>query len=485
MTSGTTYADTGLTAGSTHSYTVTAYDAVPNESAPSSPPATATTAAAPDTQAPTVPSNVQAAANGSSEIDLSWTASTDNTAVTGYHVFRDSNPTPLANVTSGTTYADTGLTAGSTHSYTVTAYDAVPNESAPSSPPATATTAAAPDTQAPTVPSNVQAAANGSSEIDLSWTASTDNTAVTGYHVFRDSNPTPLANVTERHNIRRHRPHSRLHPLLHRHRLRRGPERIRTINPPATATTAAAPTRRRRRCRPTCRRPRTAQRDRSQLDRSTDNTAVTGYHVFRDSNPTPLANVTERHNIRRHRPHSRLHPLLHRHRLRRRPQRIRTIKPARHSNDRGSTRHAGADGAEQRAGGRQRQQRDRSQLDRLDRQHRRHRLPRVPRQQPDPARERDRAAQHTPTPASQPAPPTPTPSPPTTPSPTNPHHQARPPQPRPRQHPTRRRRRCRATCRRPPTAAARSISAGPPRPTTPPSPATTSSATATRPRSRT
>ena len=43
MTSGTTYADTGLTAGSTHSYTVTAYDAVPNESAPSSPPATATT----------------------------------------------------------------------------------------------------------------------------------------------------------------------------------------------------------------------------------------------------------------------------------------------------------------------------------------------------------------------------------------------------------------------------------------------------------
>ena len=86
MTSGTTYADTGLTAGSTHSYTVTAYDAVPNESAPSSPPATATTAAAPDTQAPSVPSDVQAAANGSSEIDLSWTASTDNTAVTGYHV---------------------------------------------------------------------------------------------------------------------------------------------------------------------------------------------------------------------------------------------------------------------------------------------------------------------------------------------------------------------------------------------------------------
>ena len=192
VTTGTNYQDPGLAPGSTHSYTVSAFDAVPNESAKSSPPASATTAN--DTAAPSVPTGVQAVANGTSRIDVSWTASTDNVAVTGYHVFRDT--VQVGNVTSGTSFPDLGLTPGSTHSYTVTAYDAVPNESAQSSPPVSATTALPPDTVAPSVPTGVAAVANGTDKIDVSWTASTDNVAVAGYHVFRDGNATAIATVT-------------------------------------------------------------------------------------------------------------------------------------------------------------------------------------------------------------------------------------------------------------------------------------------------
>jgi len=41
------------------------------------------------------------------------------------------------------------------------------------------------DTQAPSVPTNLTAAAVSSSEIGLSWTASTDNVGVVGYKLYR------------------------------------------------------------------------------------------------------------------------------------------------------------------------------------------------------------------------------------------------------------------------------------------------------------
>ncbi len=98
-----------------------------------------------DTEAPSVPSNVVATAAASAhDINLSWDASTDNSGfVAGYRVFRDGATTPIATVTSGLSYQDTGLAAGTTYSYTVSAFDAATptaNESATSSPPASATT---------------------------------------------------------------------------------------------------------------------------------------------------------------------------------------------------------------------------------------------------------------------------------------------------------------------------------------------------------
>jgi chitodextrinase len=141
-----------------------------------------------DTQAPTAPSNLSATAASSSQINLSWTASTDNVGVVNYRVERCqgagcSNFAQIATPTT-TSYSDTGLSASTSYSYRVRAADAVPNLSAYSNT-ASATTSAAGDTQAPTAPSNLSATAASSSEINLSWTASTDNVGVVNYRVER------------------------------------------------------------------------------------------------------------------------------------------------------------------------------------------------------------------------------------------------------------------------------------------------------------
>jgi hypothetical protein len=52
--------------------------------------------------------------------------------VTGYDVYRDGGTTPVGSDVKATTWPDTGLAPGSTHTYTVTAHDAAGNNSVPS-----------------------------------------------------------------------------------------------------------------------------------------------------------------------------------------------------------------------------------------------------------------------------------------------------------------------------------------------------------------
>jgi chitodextrinase len=93
-----------------------------------------------DTAAPSTPAGLSATAASSSQIALSWSASTDNTGVTGYRVFRGT--TQIATVT-GTSYQDSGLSPSTSYSYQVSAVDAAGNLSAKSSS-ASATTLAPP-----------------------------------------------------------------------------------------------------------------------------------------------------------------------------------------------------------------------------------------------------------------------------------------------------------------------------------------------------
>ena len=140
-----------------------------------------------DTQPPTAPSNLTATAISGSQINLGWTTSTDNVGVTQYLVERcqGAGCTTFAQIgtSTGTTYNDTGLTASTSYSYRARATDAAGNLG-PYSNVASLTTQA-PDTQPPTAPSNLTATAISGSQINLGWTASTDNVGVTGYLVER------------------------------------------------------------------------------------------------------------------------------------------------------------------------------------------------------------------------------------------------------------------------------------------------------------
>jgi YVTN family beta-propeller protein len=86
-----------------------------------------------DTQAPSVPQNLNGSAPTSSQVALTWTASTDQGggSVAGYRIFR--NGTAIGTAT-GTSYADNTVVANTTYTYRVAAYDnASPtNESAQS-----------------------------------------------------------------------------------------------------------------------------------------------------------------------------------------------------------------------------------------------------------------------------------------------------------------------------------------------------------------
>ncbi|HEY3263215.1 MAG TPA: fibronectin type III domain-containing protein [Pseudonocardiaceae bacterium] len=138
-----------------------------------------------DTEPPTAPTNLTATAASGTQINLAWTASTDNGAVTGYQIERcqGAGCSDFAQIASvaGTTYSNTGLTGSTSYSYRVRATDTAGNPSLYSN----VASASTPDTEAPTAPSNVTAAAASGTQINLAWTASTDNVAVTGYKVER------------------------------------------------------------------------------------------------------------------------------------------------------------------------------------------------------------------------------------------------------------------------------------------------------------
>ncbi len=136
-----------------------------------------------DTQAPTIPTNLSAVPVNSTQVNLNWAASTDNVGVTGYTVYR--NGTSVGTVSGSTlNYSDTTVSPSTTYSYTVDAFDLAGNHSAGSTP-FGVTTPAPPDSQAPSVPTNFSLVAGSSTQVDLSWGASTDNIGVTGYSVYR------------------------------------------------------------------------------------------------------------------------------------------------------------------------------------------------------------------------------------------------------------------------------------------------------------
>ncbi|MFI6339578.1 discoidin domain-containing protein [Streptomyces sp. NPDC050535] len=133
-----------------------------------------------DTQAPTAPTQLAFTQPATGQIKLTWNAATDNVGVTGYDIYANGElRTSVAGT--ATTYTDT-QPASATVAYYVRAKDAAGNQSANSN--TVTRTGDSGDTQAPTAPAGLAFTEATSGQVKLTWQASTDNVAVTGYDVY-------------------------------------------------------------------------------------------------------------------------------------------------------------------------------------------------------------------------------------------------------------------------------------------------------------
>jgi chitodextrinase len=182
----TTYTDTtGLLPNSSYAYSIKAIDAVLNVSAASLPLTLKTSL---DPVVPTAPTIPAAGATTITGIPLTWTAATDDVALQGYYVYRGSL---RAGYVTGTTFTDAGLNPATAYSYTLKAIDKAGNLSA-ASVSFSGTTKA--DAALPSTPGSLRVVSKTSSSVVLAWNASTDDSRVVGYVVYRNGSQvaTPL-----------------------------------------------------------------------------------------------------------------------------------------------------------------------------------------------------------------------------------------------------------------------------------------------------
>ena len=163
---------TNLTNGTSYTFTVTATNAI--GTGPASSPSNAVTPSG----APGRPANVSATA-GNAAATVTWTAApTNGSPITGYTV--TSSPGGKTCTSSSTSCTVTGLTNGTSYTFTVTATNAI--GTGPASTPSAAVTPTFPSATKPTLSSS----RTGRLGLELTWTAPTLPTApVTGYELQR------------------------------------------------------------------------------------------------------------------------------------------------------------------------------------------------------------------------------------------------------------------------------------------------------------
>lgn len=131
----TTYADNSVTAGATYDYRVQACKSSYGCSSFSEL-KTVGVPASRDTIAPSMPSSLAMTKNTYNEVDLSWTASTDNVSVTGYEIWRSADKVTWSMIgqSSSFAYADATVSSSNPYYYKVVAYDASGNKSPATAP---------------------------------------------------------------------------------------------------------------------------------------------------------------------------------------------------------------------------------------------------------------------------------------------------------------------------------------------------------------
>ncbi len=151
------------------------------------------TAGAKDTTPPSVPTGLKQKAVTGTTITLGWNASSDNSGYMGhYNIYRDN---VLVASTEETEYTDKNLAQDTSYSYRISAVDYAGNESAKG----TAVTMATHfDETPPSVPENLRLETATGTSLSFTWDASTDDTAVTGYKVYRGTKLLATVNASSR-----------------------------------------------------------------------------------------------------------------------------------------------------------------------------------------------------------------------------------------------------------------------------------------------
>ena len=190
----TSYAHTGLSAGTTRHYRVSAINSVGTGTASNVDDATTDDDAA---TVPGAPTSLSATAGGSTRINLTWNApaSTGGASISGYRIEVSPNGTSswtnrVGNTGStSTSYAHTGLSAGTTRHYRVSAINSVGTGTASNVDDATTDDDAA---TVPGAPTGLSATAGGSTRINLTWNApaSTGGASISGYRIEVSPNGT-------------------------------------------------------------------------------------------------------------------------------------------------------------------------------------------------------------------------------------------------------------------------------------------------------
>ena len=184
---------TGLAPDTAYFFVVRATDKAGNTDA-NTVEKTATTASDADVTAPTFAGVTAAVANGTSTINLSWTAASDDVTAAGNIVYRifqaessGAQTFTTAQATSApgaTSAAITGLSPNTEYFFVVSA-SAEAGHSDSNTVEAAATTIDDADVTAPTFAGLAAAVANGTSTINLSWTAASDDVTAAGNIVYR------------------------------------------------------------------------------------------------------------------------------------------------------------------------------------------------------------------------------------------------------------------------------------------------------------
>jgi len=192
LKSDTTYTAASLNGNTTYYFQVVAVDTSHNDSVASNQIAVTTL------PSPAAPVNVAAAANGATQVTLTWAENVppNGLPVPYYNIFRGTTPTGLTMLTThtGFQFIDIEASADTTYYYAVEAVDSGHDVSPMS---ATAQVVTPP---MPNAPVNVAAAPNSATQVTVTWSENIppSGLSIQYYNILRGTSPAALALLTTR-----------------------------------------------------------------------------------------------------------------------------------------------------------------------------------------------------------------------------------------------------------------------------------------------